>query len=354
MRSAMRARSRRLSRPILRADSVPVSDLPLSAVIREAIAARQSLLDDEHETAVRLFSGFREGCPACVIDLYGSTVVVHNYADPPEAAQPAIETATHAVTAALPWVRTVLVKQRNSASREERLGLPAFGGVLQAQIREAGLWYAIDLRLHQDCSFYLDSRNVRYWAAKNLREKTVLNAFAYTGSLGVAALGGAASRVEQLDRSRRFLEIARRSYALNHFPIRRQDFLAQDFFPVAARLRRERRTFDCVFLDPPFFSSGAAGRVDQESGAARLINKTRPLVTPGGCIVAINNAVYVSGTDHMRALEELCKDGHMEIEGLLPVPADFVGMLPAPQAKWIADPAPFNHSTKIAVLRIHA
>jgi hypothetical protein len=41
----------------------------------------------------------------------------------------------------------------------------------------------------------------------------------------------------------------------------------------------------------------------------------------------------------------------MQIEQLLPVPVDFVGMLPAAGASPITNPAPFNHSTKIAVLR---
>ncbi|HET6845480.1 MAG TPA: class I SAM-dependent methyltransferase [Anaerolineales bacterium] len=326
----------------------------MTSVIIEAIGARQSLLDEAHEAAARLFSGFSEGCPELVIDLYGSTVVLHNYADPPEGGIQAIEAATTAVATSLPWIRTTLIKRRNSAALEERLGILGMGELLQDRVREASVCYAIDLRLHQDCSLYLDTRNVRTWAMENLRDCTVLNAFAYTGSLGVAGLAGGAQRVDQVDRSKTFLDVARRSYALNHFPIRKQDFLAEDFFRVAARLRREHRTFECVFLDPPFFSSGPSGIVDQESGAARLINKARPLVSPGGRMVAINNAVYVSGADHMRALEALCADGYMEIEELLPIPADFVGMIRSPRSTWIADPAPFNHSTKIAVLRVRA
>jgi hypothetical protein len=42
----------------------------------------------------------------------------------------------------------------------------------------------------------------------------------------------------------------------------------------------------------------------------------------------------------------------MHIEELIPVPSDFAGMLPVPGAAWITDPAPFNHSTKIAVLGV--
>jgi len=54
-------------------------------------------------------------------------------------------------------------------------------------------------------------------AAENCSGETVLNTFAYTGSLGVAAMaGGAAPRVQQ-DLNRQFLNLAKSSYTLNGF-----------------------------------------------------------------------------------------------------------------------------------------
>jgi 23S rRNA (cytosine1962-C5)-methyltransferase len=49
-----------------------------------AIEARLDLLDARHETAVRLFNGFLEGCPQLVVELFGETAVLYNYANPPE------------------------------------------------------------------------------------------------------------------------------------------------------------------------------------------------------------------------------------------------------------------------------
>ena len=53
---------------------------------------------------------------------------------------------------------------------------------------------------------------------QNLKDKTALNTFAYTGSLGVAAMKGGASAVVHLDLNRKFLNIAKESYTLNGFP----------------------------------------------------------------------------------------------------------------------------------------
>jgi 23S rRNA (cytosine1962-C5)-methyltransferase len=105
-----------------------------------------------------------------------------------------------------------------------------------------------------------------------------------------------------------------------------------------------------VLIDPHFFSTTSKGKVDQVNESARLINKVRPLINDGGTLVAINNALYVSGLDYMRTLETLCADGYLRIRELIPVPADMVGYhrVSAP----ITDPAPFNHSTKIAILDV--
>ncbi len=92
--------------------------------------------------------------------------------------------------------------------------------------------------------------------------------------------------------------------------------------------------------------------VDQVSQAARLINKVRPLINDGGTLVAINNALYVSGAHYMQTLEDLCADGYLQVSELIPVPEDFTGYPGTRSGAPITDPAPFNHSTKIAVLEV--
>jgi 23S rRNA (cytosine1962-C5)-methyltransferase len=79
--------------------------------------------------------------------------------------------------------------------------------------------------LNADSSLYLDTRLLRAWASEHLGGKRVLNTFAYTGSLGVAAQAGGAARVVQLDLNRRFLNLAKDSYTLNGFPIHKSDFM---------------------------------------------------------------------------------------------------------------------------------
>ena len=322
----------------------------LNSLIEHALEARASLFDARHDAAFRLFNGFMEGEPNLVVDLYASTLLIHNYADDPAQGQLLAETATQFLRDQLSWLRAGVLKTRNAPSQEERRGQLLFGEKPDTKIKEDNIWYAVDLMMNRDASFYLDTRNLRKWLIENLRGKTVLNSFAYTGSLGVAALAGGASHVLQHDLNRQFLNVAKRSYTLNGFPINKPDFITADFFTLAAKLKRIGETFDCIIIDPPFFSSTAKGRVDQVHESARLINKVRPLINDGGMLIAINNALYVSGKEYLQALEDLCKDGYLRIRELIPVPEDFIGYnnLGNP----ITDPTPFNHSTKIAVLDV--
>ncbi len=324
----------------------------ISSLLKKAIGARASLFDARHEYAFRLFNGFTEGNPDLAIDLYASTLVIHNYADDPAQGDLLIEQAQEFLQNELVWLRAGLVKTRNAHTQEERRGKILFGDKLDTKIKEHGVWYSIDLQMNRDASLYLDTRSLRKWLIENMRGKTVLNTFAYTGSLGVAATAGGAERVVQHDLNRQFLNVAKTSYTLNGFPIRKQDFIAEDFFTLVSRFKRAAQTFDCVLIDPPFVSATPKGRVDQIHESARLINKVRPLIKDGGVLVAINNALYVSGKEYVQTLDELGRDGYLKLKELIPVPEDFTGYPETRLSQPITDPAPFNHSTKIAILEV--
>lgn len=326
--------------------------MTLHLLLSNALKARQRLLDDSQLGGLRLFNGFYEGQPELVLELYARTLVIYDYAADALTGEALAGEALAWSQKALPWVDCALLKVRRGPRDEDRRGRVVFGQALARRMREHGVWYALDLQMNQDASIYLDTRLLRQWLLENSRGKTALNTFAYTGSLGVAAAAGGASQVVQLDRSRQFLNLAKQSYLLNGIPIDKTNFRTLDFWVAAARLRRAGETFDTALLDPPFFSNTTAGKVDLLNGSARLINKIRPLVKHGGHLIAINNALFVSGAAYLQALETLCADGYLEFEGAIPIPEDFTGFTATRVNDPPVDPAPFNHPTKIAILRV--
>ena len=113
-----------------------------------------------------------------------------------------------------------------------RTGRLIFGAPedLPSKVLENGVWYALELTHHRDASFYLDTRNLRAWAKAHLRGQRVLNTFAYTGSLGVAARAAPSGQVITTDVNQAVLAIAAASFALNGFTASPREFCAGDFF----------------------------------------------------------------------------------------------------------------------------
>ena len=316
-----------------------------------ALQQRLDLLSETHTGAFRLFNGFLEGCSDLVVEVFGETLVLYDYSQMMD--RQYFETLRDWYLAQLPWLRAVLWKRRYSPLDEERAGILLYGDQMVQYVVEAGVRYALDLRMNQDASFYVDTRNLRIWLKETMRGKIVLNTFAYTGSLGVAAKAGGATRVVQTDLNRRFLNLAKTSHTFNGLPIAKQDFMTGDFFKITALLKKADMLFDCLILDPPFFSSTEAGRVNEVQESYRLIQKVRPLVAHQGWLVVVNNALFLSGADFWQILQNQCTDGYLQIENIIPIPADVSGYVETVVSLPPTDPAPFNHSTKIAILRVN-
>lgn len=320
-------------------------------LIDTIIHAIQQRRSDSLPEAHRLFNGFYEGVPGLVLDRYGPALVAFEHGQSGEH-QEIIQAISRWALDNIEGLSAVLYKERQSPDERAKNGILIAGRSLPNSIREYDIRYALDLQMHQDAGFYLDTRNLRRWLMDQMAGKRVLNTFAYTGSLGVAAGAGEAREVLQTDLNQNFLSIAERSWALNALPEERCHFVADDFFRVVGRLRRLEQLFDCAILDPPYFSTTEAGQVDLQGGATRLINKIRPLVGHEGWLVVINNALFYSGEDFMAEINALCQSRYLKFENIIPIPPDVTGypntIVDAPPA----DPTPFNHPTKIAILKV--
>ena len=301
--------------------------------------------------AYRLFNGFFEGLPGLVIDRYATAIVISNHSRQPESLEGTIDQIVKFNLTEVPWVKSILLKTRHPNDPEKRKGRLLHGQELPQEISENGIRYAIDLRLNQDDSFYPDTRNLRGWLALNSQGKSILNCFAYTGSLGIAALAGGATALIQTDLNSEALALAEKSYDLNNF-IQGMTVLKRDFFSAANALKKSDKLFDTVILDSPFFSSTRYGKVDLQQKHSQLINKVRPLVAHEGHLIVINNALYVPGKQIMDEINEMSKSGYVSLASIIEIPADITGYPATIQAQPPADPAPFNHPTKISILRV--
>ncbi len=320
--------------------------------LKKALNFREDFFTQDNISAFRLFNGFYEGCSSLVIDLFSKTLLLYDYDKTNSMTDNALNDIQNYYVKKIPWIESVIQKSRYSKDINQRKGKITFGEKPDHQIHEYNVLYSIDLLLNQDASFYLDTRNLRKWILGHAKGWHVLNTFAYTGSLGVAALYAGASQVVQVDRNQRYLRLSRISGMINHLDVGKLKLKAVDFYQFIGQAKHEKKLFDCVIMDPPFFSKTKHGIVDLINEHERLINKIRPLIDHGGYLILVNNALFVSGKIYMQSLEKLCRDGYLSIEELISIPMDITGFPETVVNGPPVDPSPYNHSTKITILRV--
>ncbi len=239
----------------------------------------------EPEGAARLVYAESDGLPGLIVDRYADRLVCQFLTAGVEAWRgPLVE----ALAALHPCAG---IYERSDAEVRAKEGLAPRTGVLTGDappetvtIREGASRYLVDLAAGHKTGFYLDQRVNRAALAGWARDAEVLNAFAYTGGFGVAALQGGARHVVNLDTSRPALELAARNLALNDLDPARAEQAEGDVFTVLRGYRDRGRQFDLIVLDPPKF---VESRVQLERGCRgyKDINLLAfKLLRPGGVL----------------------------------------------------------------------
>ncbi len=149
-----------------------------------------------------------------------------------------------------------------------------------------GLQFLVEPYHRQNPGLFLDARPVRRWLIENSNGRRVLNLFAFTGSLGLAARAGGATQVTHLDQKREPLKRAQENHALNRLPLDDRSFLSGNIYAHLPRAKRAGVQFDGIILDPPPQLPGKK-RKSRPKGQdyAGLVPLVTPLLAPGGWLV---------------------------------------------------------------------
>ena len=218
--------------------------------IDEALALRRATLAPELD-AYRVVNGEGDRLPGVVVDRYGAVLVCQFLTAGAARLAPAVVEALSARLAPA----TVYERSEGGVRTEE--GLPPERGVLagaeppsRIAIVEAGVRYLVDVLHGQKTGFFLDQREARLRVRQLAGGRRVLNAFAYSGALSVAAGLGGAAEVVSVDTSRPALALAEATWAENGLDPSRVRIEVADVFDW---LRATSERFDLIVLDPPPF-----------------------------------------------------------------------------------------------------
>ncbi|MGQ0832096.1 MAG: pseudouridine synthase [Microthrixaceae bacterium] len=297
-----------------------VLELEMSATVAPALAAtaslesRTALFDPSDPSSYLWIDRLHDGLPGARVERLGEVALVTSYAD--EVGAPWIDALRSVAD-----LRAVYVQHR-----------PRGGGDLprcvsgdphdRFEVTELGLRYLIDLTASTTSTgLFLDQRETRRrLCAADLTGRTVLNVFAHTGSLSVAAARAGAATTS-LDLSKRYLEWAAENLRCNDLDPLEHDFIYGDALDWMSRLAKKGRRFDVVLLDPPSSSTarGRAGaRWSAERDLASLVTQGTVLCAPGGALFVSTNLrrmTWARFLDHVgRGLAGAGRDGTIETQ----------------------------------------
>jgi 23S rRNA (cytosine1962-C5)-methyltransferase len=120
----------------------------------------------------------------------------------------------------------------------------------------------------------------------------VLNAFAYTGGIGIYAARAGAQSVVNVEASAEALSLAEQNLTLNGCAS--QELIQGDVFQVLRGYRNEGRRFEMVILDPPKFATSQAQVMHASRGYKDVNLLAMQLLRPGGLLVSFSCSGLVS------------------------------------------------------------
>ncbi len=237
--------------------------------------------------------------PGLTIDRFGDCCVVQITTAGMEALQKPLLAALDAV------VSPEIVILRADTPARALEGLDSYvraarGETSRIAVEENGIRYFADLAGGQKTGWYYDQRDNRAFMASVARDKTVLDAFCYTGGFALAAAKGGAREVIGLDSSAPALALAEDSAAANGVSALCK-FVKADIFEEFERLGNAKETFDIVIADPPPF---VKSRKDLEVGAKAY----RKLARLGTRLVAPNGFLFLASCSHNIAPDRFAQE----------------------------------------------
>jgi 23S rRNA (cytosine1962-C5)-methyltransferase len=166
-------------------------------------------------------------------------------------------------------------------------------------VHEGRAQYLIQLLDAKHPGLFLDHAPLREWLMRNSQGLRVLNTFAYTGSLSVAAGIGGAAHVTTLDLSKATMRWAEANGELNGLSGDSARWIAGDVFEWLPRLKKEigqgkTPVFDMVIMDPPSFSRSDKGAFSTAKDLPQLHALALELLAPGGLLVTSINSAKIS------------------------------------------------------------
>lgn len=293
--------------------------------LKHALEVRQQLGLTKHPATncYRLAHSEGDQLAGLIIDIYGHTAVV-------QAQTEGMALHLKEIARALKLLPELKLEAIYNKSHEAMLRMGKedaiedgylFGSAIEEPLLEDGCRYVVDWEQGQKTGFFLDQRENRKLVRQFAQDKSVLNAFGYTGGFSVAALQGGAKKVVTVDVSRKAIETAQVNLELNGFSKELNPCVVADMKEYVQETGEGE--FDLVVLDPPAFAKRHSDRHRGLQGYRYLNAEVIKRIAPGGllftfsCSQAVDKATFqgivtaaaIEAKRNVRILHQLSQPG---------------------------------------------
>ncbi len=191
-----------------------------------------------------------------------------------------------------------------------------------ALVKEDGLTFEVRPGRNRHSGLFLDTRPLRQWLQANSYGANVLNLFAYTCSLSVAAMAGGARQVVNVDMNRPSIQWGEDNHRHNSQELKKVVSLPHNLFRSWGRIQQAGR-YDTVIIDPP---TRQRGSFDVEKNYGTIIKRLPKLINPGANVIATVNSPRIDS--HFLAEQFHRFAPGLEFVGNLPAAGEFVEKYP--------------------------
>jgi len=309
--------------------------------IREAVRRREQA-DLSQSNAYRLVNGEGDGLPGLVVERFADYLLIQLYA---RCWEMHLELLLAALAETLQpagiYLKTRPRQTRELAAKGQtgKLGRLAWGKKAPFPLRvlENGLGFLVDLEEGLHTGLFLDQRRNREDFMRRVKDRRVLNLFAFTGAFSVAAASAGARRVVSVDAAGAYLARAQDNFRLNGLDPKAHEFITGDCFSVLADLVKAGKTFDVVLMDPPSFSTTRQSRFTTRGGTSDLVAQALRLLTPGGLLICSSNHQKVDLPDFLKELRRGALQAERELRVLITQgqPEDFPYPVTFPEGRYL-------------------
>ncbi len=248
-------------------------------------------LPNKSTNVYRLIHAESDGCPGLIADVYNNNLVIQFHGQALSKIKPEIVEALNSINK---W--TCIYEKPPSILRDKQKQEPKlWKGKLPEEITvtENGNKFLVDIKKGQKTGFFIDQRENRKQITAFTENKTVLNAFGYSGGFSVYAAKNA-EKVITLDSSKEAIELADRNAALNK--LNNHEGVCADVFEYLKSTPENH--FDVIVIDPPAFAKSKRAQHTAIKAYTRLNNEAMKKLKLNGylltfsCSKVINRGLF--------------------------------------------------------------